>query len=80
MVGQDQLADLAVAGLSMLIKFPDGPYLDLPATLKGKGVPGLADSVVYQPFFSWRDRLYAEYRKPLAGSTTTSRPTSIEID
>lgn len=78
---QPTLADLAVAGLSMLIKFPDGPYLDLPATLKGKGVPGLADSVVYQPFFSWRDRLYAQYRKPLAGSSTTSSsPTSIEID
>lgn len=78
---QPTLADLAVAGLSMLIKFPDGPYLDLPATLKGKGIPGLADSVVYQPFFSWRDRLYAQYRKPLAGSSpTSSSPTSIQID
>jgi glutathione S-transferase len=47
---QPTLADLAVAGLSMLIKFPAGPYLDLPGTLRGKGVPGLADSVVYQPF------------------------------
>jgi glutathione S-transferase len=78
---QPTLADLAVAGLSMLIKFPDGPYLDLPATLRGKGVPGLADSAVYEPFFTWRDRLYVQYRKPLTGSSTTSSaPTSIEID
>ena len=64
----------------MLIKFPDGPFLELPATLRGKGVPGLADSVVYEPFFNWRDRLYAEYRKPLTGATTTSAPTSINIE
>ncbi len=75
------LADLAVAGLSMLIKFPEGPYLDLPATLKGKGIPGLADSVVYQPFFTWRDRLYAQYRKPsTVSSTPNSAPTSIDIE
>ncbi len=78
---QPTLADLAVAGLSMLIKFPDGPYLNLPATLRGKGVPGLADSVVYEPFFTWRDRLYADYRKPLTvSSSTATAPTSIEID
>lgn len=77
---QPTLADLAVAGLSLLIKFPDGPYLNLPATLRGKGVPGLADSVVYEPFFAWRDRLYAQYRQPLTTSTTSSTPTSIQID
>lgn len=78
---QPTLADLAVAGLSMLIKFPEGPYLELPATLRGKGIPGLASSVVYEPFFTWRDRLYAEYRKPVAGySTPNSSPTSINID
>jgi len=78
---QPTLADLAVAGLSMLIKFPAGPYLDLPGTLRGKGVPGLADSVVYQPFFAWRDRLYAQYRKPLAPSSyADTSPTSINID
>jgi glutathione S-transferase len=78
---QPTLADLAVAGLSMLIKFPDGQYLDLPATLRGKGVPGLADSFVYQPFFTWRDRLYAQYRKPLTVSSTTgSTPNTIQID
>lgn len=78
---QPTLADLAVAGLSMLIKFPAGPYLDLPATLRGKGVPGLADSGVYEPFFAWRDRLYAQYRKPLtAASAVGSAPTSINID
>lgn len=79
------LADLAVAGLSMLLKFPEGPYLDLPAELKGKGIPGFADSSVYETFFTWRDRLYAEYRKPLTSTTTTtttstSAPTSIEIE
>jgi len=64
----------------MLLKFPDGPYLDLPATLRGKGVPD-ADSVVYKPFFTWRDRLYAQYRKPLTVSSTTgSTPNTIQID
>lgn len=78
---QPTLADLAVAGLSMLIKFPDGPYLDLPMTVRGKGIPGLADNVVYQPFFTWRDRLYAQYRKPLSvTNTTNSVPTSINIE
>jgi glutathione S-transferase len=78
---QPTLADLAVAGLSMLIKFPEGQYLDLPATLKGKGIPGLADSVVYEPFFTWRDRLYAQYRKASTTTTTpSSAPTSIDIE
>ncbi len=78
---QPTLADLAVAGLSMLIKFPNGPYLELPEAVRGKGIPGLADSMAYEPFFNWRDRLYAEYRKPIAGySTTGSAPTSINIE
>ena len=63
------LADLAVAGLSILLKFPDGPYLDLPASFRGKGVPILADNPDYEPFFTWRDRLYAQFRKPLIGIT-----------
>lgn len=75
------LADFAVAGLSMYIKFPDGPYLDIPSNLRGKGVPGIADSIEFEPFFNWRDKLYAEHRKPLtATSSPTSGPTSIEID
>jgi len=78
---QPTLADLAVAGLSMLLRFPDGPYLELPATLKGKGIPGLGDNIAYQSFFDWRDRLYTQYRKPLtAVSTVGSTPTSIQID
>lgn len=73
------LADFAVAGLSLLLKFPEGPYLDIPETLKGKGVPGLAES--FETFFLWRDRLYLDYRKPLTSTTTTSTtPTSINID
>jgi glutathione S-transferase len=75
------LADFAVAGLSMLLKFPTGPYLDLPEDLKGKGIPGLADSSVYETFFDWRDRLYADYRKPLTATAgSASAPTSINID
>ena len=76
------LADFAVAGLSMLLKFPSGPYLDIPENLKGKGVPGIADSIAYETFFNWRDSLYADYRKPLipVGTTSTSSPTSIQID
>jgi glutathione S-transferase len=77
------LADFAVAGLSILLKFPDGPYLNLPASIRGKGVPILAENPAYQPFFAWRDRLYAQYRRPLIGGTTTASPnapTSIQID
>ncbi|MBZ8180673.1 glutathione S-transferase family protein [Oscillatoria salina] len=76
------LADFTVAGLTMVIKFPDGPYLDIPEPLKGKGIPTLADNSLYETFFNWRDRLYAEFRKPLAATATTtgSAPTSIEID
>jgi glutathione S-transferase len=78
------LADFAVAGVSLLLKFPAGLYLDLPESLKGKGIPGLADSTIYDTFFDWRDRLYADYRLPSTLTSTvgssTSRPTSIDID
>ncbi len=78
---QITLADLAVAGLSIILKFPAGSYLDLPKELRGKGIPGLADNSAYEPFFNWRDRLYSEYRKPLTStSTSNSSPTSIEIE
>jgi glutathione S-transferase len=75
------LADLAVAGLSMILKFPEGSYLDIPNSLKGKGVPGLADSIAFEPFFAWRDRLYAEYRKSSTISpSNNSAPTTISIE
>ena len=75
------LADFAVAGLSILLKFPDGAYIDMPEALRGKGVPGLADNPDYEPFFTWRDRIYAQFRKPLTGQNNTGNaPTSIEID
>jgi glutathione S-transferase len=78
---QPTLADFAVAGLSMFLKFPEGQYLDIPEKLKGKGVPGIADNSLYAPFFSWRDRLYDQYRQPLTPtSTTDSAPTSIQIE
>lgn len=75
------LADFAVAGASMLLKFPAGPYLDLPEDLKGKGIPGLADNSAYSTFFDWRDRLYSDYRNPLTATTgNSSTPTSINIE
>ncbi len=78
---QPTLADLAVAGLSMILKFPAGNYIALPEELKGKGIPGLADNSAYEPFFSWRDRLYADYRQPLIHSDKPDgSPTTIAID
>jgi glutathione S-transferase len=76
------LADFSVAGLSMLLKFPEGNYLDLPEQLQGKGVPGIADNPLYETFFTWRDRLYAEYRQPRIPTTTAQagQPTSINIE
>lgn len=75
------LADFAAAGLSLYLKFPAGPYLEIPEALKGKGVPGLADNSAYDPFFQWRDRLYGTYRRPLTGTLASpSQPTSIEIE
>lgn len=78
------LADFAVAGLSMYIKFPDSPALDIPEVLKGKGVPALADNPVYQTFFDWRDRLYDDYRRILnavgSPSPSGSAPTPIDIE
>jgi glutathione S-transferase len=78
---EPSLADLAVAGLSILLKFPEGPYLDIPASLRGKGVPLIADNPDYASFFAWRDRLYAQFRKPLIGVPPSgSAPTAIQIE
>jgi glutathione S-transferase len=76
------LADFAVAGLTMYVKFPAGLYLDIPALLKGKGVPGLADNLEYNTYWAWRDRLYSDYRRFTAASSasSSSSPTSINID
>lgn len=76
------LADFAVAGLSMYVKFPEGGYLDIPAALKGKGTPGIADVGTFEPFFNWRNKLYADFRKSTVSSTPAGgdRPTSINID
>jgi glutathione S-transferase len=76
---QPTLADFAVAALTMYVKFPTGPYLDIPDALKGKGVPGIADVGTFEPFFTWRDRLYADYRKASSTATSTT-PTSINIE
>ncbi|MEO0867953.1 MAG: glutathione S-transferase, partial [Cyanobacteria bacterium J06642_11] len=61
--GQPTLADFAIAGISMYLKFPAQQYIDLPAGLCGKGVPGLVDNPEYERFWTWRDRLYADYRQ-----------------
>jgi len=75
------LADFAVAGLSMYIKFPAGDYLDIPANLKGKGIPGIADVGTFEPFFTWRDKLYADFRTAIEPMPSAgSGPTAIEID
>lgn len=60
---QPTLADFAVAGVSMYLKFPAQRYIDLPGGLCDKGVPGLADNPDYERFWTWRDQLYADYRK-----------------
>ncbi len=78
---QPTLADFAVAGVSMYIKFPAAQYVNLPAGICGQGVPGLADAPEYRPFWDWRDRLYADYRKIRPASTApASGPTKIGID
>jgi glutathione S-transferase len=76
------LADFAVAGLSMYIKIPTGPYLDVPSNLRGQGIPGLANVSHYAPFFEWRDRLYAQYRQPLQSEQSTGgdAPTPIQVE
>lgn len=77
------LADFAVAGLSMYVKFPTGGYLDIPESLKGQGIAGIADVSIFDPFFNWRDKLYADFRKSSVSSYTPpsgSAPTSIDIE
>lgn len=79
---QPTLADFAVAGLTMYVKFPAGPYLDVADSLKGQGVPGIADIGTFEPFFAWRDRLYANFRIAQTASAppSNSRPTAIDIE
>lgn len=77
---QPTLADLTVASLSILLKYPEGNYINIPETMKGKGIPGIADNSDYELFFSWRDRLYQQYRRPLGTSSTDPSPNRIEID
>lgn len=76
------LADITVAAMTMILKFPEGNYVDLPNNLKGKGIPEFTDSSKYEAFWSWRSRLYTEFRRPLNANTITgdSAPTTIEIE
>ncbi|MEM8602521.1 MAG: glutathione S-transferase N-terminal domain-containing protein [Cyanobacteria bacterium P01_H01_bin.121] len=78
---QPTLADFAVAGLSMYVCFPTSPALNIPLALKGMGVPGLADRSEFAPFFSWRDQLYADFRKADSGhSNPASGPQTIPVE
>ncbi|MEM8810492.1 MAG: glutathione S-transferase family protein [Cyanobacteria bacterium P01_G01_bin.38] len=78
---QPTLADFAVAGLSMYIKFPARQYLDLPEGICGKGIPGLADTDEFKPFWDWRDQLYTDYRKTRGSDPSrSSGPVKIGID
>jgi glutathione S-transferase len=79
---QPTLVDFAVAGLSLYIKVPHGSYLNLPDAVKGEGVPGVADSPEFEPFWTWRDKFYADFRKASAVVAVgkSDRPTSISID
>ncbi|MDR9403529.1 MAG: glutathione S-transferase family protein [Halothece sp. Uz-M2-17] len=78
------LADFSVASLSLLLKFPEASYMDIPSQLAGKALPGIGDNPAFEPFFTWRDRLYQEYRQPSvsgnSSDTSTSAPSSIEIE
>ncbi|MGI0481160.1 glutathione S-transferase family protein [Geminocystis sp. CENA526] len=81
------LADLTVSALTTIVKFPPVAYFDLPIDLEGKGIPGVGDSGVYDVFFTWRDRIYADYRQPVDKSNSNNfnsdggnQPTSIEIE
>ncbi|WP_008309763.1 glutathione S-transferase [Leptolyngbya sp. PCC 6406] len=74
------LADFAVAGMSFYLKFPAYRYVDLPEGICDKGVPGLADDANYQPFFDWRDRLYADYRQVRTHEPAATGPTTIPLD
>jgi len=78
------LADFSVASLSLLLKFPEESYMDIPNQLAGKALPGIGDNPAFEPFFTWRDRLYSEYRQPAVSSgssgTSASAPSSIEIE
>ncbi|MGB3294431.1 MAG: glutathione S-transferase family protein [Phormidesmis sp.] len=81
---QPALADFAVAGLSMYLKFPPATYVDLPVGICDKGVPGLADDPAFSAFWLWRDQLYADFRQrrsggPIAGAPTVG-PVAIGID
>jgi glutathione S-transferase len=82
------LADFTVAALTTIIKFPPVAYFDIPIDVESKSIPGLADNTAYESFFTWRDRLYADYRQPVdkssssnfGGGSNDNQPTSIEID
>jgi glutathione S-transferase len=81
---QPSLADFAVAGLSLYVKVPAGSYLNLPAAVKGEGVPGVADNPEFDAFWAWRDKFYSDFRKAsminVVPSGSSDRPTSISID
>lgn len=78
---QITLADFSVASASIYLKIPNGNYMNIPARLQGRGIPGIADNPDYAPFFEWRDRLYAEVRSNTTPPPSSGNgPTPISID
>jgi glutathione S-transferase len=76
---QPTLADFAIAAMTLYLKFPAPPFLNLPAGLSGKGIPGLADNPDYQRFWDWRDQLYTDFRRP-SQPKAAKQPVKIGID
>lgn len=54
------LADVAAAGLTLLLKFPQSRHLASPA-LAGLGDPTLYDAPALRRFFTWREAFYREF-------------------
>lgn len=56
------LADVAAAGLSLHLYWPDSAYLGVPA-LRDKGVAEYVNDPVLGRFFEWKKRFYSTYLK-----------------
>lgn len=56
------LADVAAAGLSLHLAWPDSAYLGVPL-LRGRGIAEYVNDPVLGRFFAWRERFYREFLK-----------------
>lgn len=73
------LADFALAGLSMYLKFPSEIYVDLPSGICNKGVPGLVDDPAFSAFWLWRDQLYGNFRQMRKDGPSLGGPGPVAI-